>query len=178
MTYTLLIALEVLFWALLLGGLLTRYALQHPRLGALLLTLAPLTDLALLGLSAADLHRGGTATFAHALAAVFIALSVTSGRTMLRTLDHLVQRGLRRQPLQRPRLTGHAHAHAERRGWLVHAATWLIGTGLMLGAAAWIAAPERTAALTGAARLWTLILAIDFLVSFSYSLWPRKPHNA
>ena len=25
------------------------------------------------------------------------------------------------------------------------------------------------------AALWTLILAIDFVISFSYTLWPRVP---
>jgi hypothetical protein len=32
---------------------------------------------------------------------------------------------------------------------------------------------ERTEALLNVLRVWTLVLAIDFLVSFSYSLWPR-----
>ena len=33
---------------------------------------------------------------------------------------------------------------------------------------------ERTEALLNVAALWTLILAIDFLISFSYSLRPRQ----
>jgi hypothetical protein len=34
---------------------------------------------------------------------------------------------------------------------------------------------ERTWALLNVAALWTFVLAIDFLISFSYTLWPRRP---
>jgi hypothetical protein len=34
--------------------------------------------------------------------------------------------------------------------------------------------PERTWALLNVAALWTLVLAIDFAISFSYALWPRE----
>jgi hypothetical protein len=29
--------------------------------------------------------------------------------------------------------------------------------------------------LLGVVALWTLVLAIDFLISFSYTIWPRQP---
>jgi hypothetical protein len=32
---------------------------------------------------------------------------------------------------------------------------------------------DRTQALVSTAALWTLVLAIDFAISFSYTLWPR-----
>jgi hypothetical protein len=35
-------------------------------------------------------------------------------------------------------------------------------------------APERTEPLKHIIRVWTLVLGIDFLISFSYTLWPRK----
>jgi hypothetical protein len=37
---------------------------------------------------------------------------------------------------------------------------------------------DRTEALLNVAALWTLILAIDFLISFSYALWPREPSKS
>ena len=33
---------------------------------------------------------------------------------------------------------------------------------------------DRTEALLQTAGVWTLVLAIDFLVSFSYTLFPRR----
>lgn len=33
---------------------------------------------------------------------------------------------------------------------------------------------DRTTALVSTAVLWTLVLTIDFVVSFSYTLWPRS----
>lgn len=33
----------------------------------------------------------------------------------------------------------------------------------------------ETDALIKVLRTWTLVLAIDFAISFSYTLWPRKP---
>jgi hypothetical protein len=48
--------------------------------------------------------------------------------------------------------------------------TALLGLGVVVGGDL-----ERTMALLNVAALWTLILAIDFLISFSYTLWPRQP---
>jgi hypothetical protein len=33
---------------------------------------------------------------------------------------------------------------------------------------------DRTRTLLNTAILWTFVLAIDFLISFSYTLWPRR----
>ena len=51
---------------------------------------------------------------------------------------------------------------------------WATGTALLgLGVLA-VGDLERTQALLNVAALWTLVLAIDFLISFSYALWPRQ----
>jgi hypothetical protein len=34
---------------------------------------------------------------------------------------------------------------------------------------------DRTWALVNVAVLWSIVLAIDFLISFSYTLSPRRP---
>jgi hypothetical protein len=36
---------------------------------------------------------------------------------------------------------------------------------------------DRTAALVNVVVLWTLVVAIDFAISFSYSVWPRQPRE-
>ena len=55
-----------------------------------------------------------------------------------------------------------------------HLLAYAIGAGLLLAAIGLVADAERTEALLEMLRVWTLVLAIDFLVSFSYSLWPRR----
>jgi len=62
------IAAEVAFWVLLLGGLVARYGLRRPRLGAALLVGVPLVDVVLLGITALDLARGAQADWSHGLA--------------------------------------------------------------------------------------------------------------
>ena len=50
---------------------------------------------------------------------------------------------------------------------------WATGT-LLLGIGALLVGDlDRTSALLNVAALWSLILAIDFVVSFSYTLRPR-----
>jgi hypothetical protein len=46
----------------------------------------------------------------------------------------------------------------------------LLGLGILL-----VGDLDRTWALVNVAVLWTIVLAIDFLISFSYTLAPRRP---
>ena len=44
----------------------------------------------------------------------------------------------------------------------------------MLGMVFLVGDPERTESVCARSGLWTLILAVDFAWSFSYTLWPRE----
>ena len=70
MIYAVIVACEVGFWLVLTAGLGARYVLRRPRLGAVLLMTVPVVDLVLLVATVMDLRGGGTASPAHALAAV------------------------------------------------------------------------------------------------------------
>jgi hypothetical protein len=59
----------------------------------------------------------------------------------------------------------------ERAGWFRHARMWAVGVPLLL--VDYLLADEGMA-LVAAAGIWTFVLAIDFLVSFSYSLSPSR----
>jgi hypothetical protein len=173
--YTAIIACEVGFWVVLLAGLTTRYGLRWPRTGALLLALVPLVDLALLTFSVLDLRRGGQASTGHGLAAVYIGVTVAYGHQIVRWADGWFAHrfaGAPRPP--KPPRRGPAHASHERAQWLRHLLAWTIGSLLLLGGIAYVGDPDRTQALLGIATTWTLVLAIDFLISFSYTLFPRR----
>jgi hypothetical protein len=171
----LIVACEIAFWVALLSGLAARYVLNRPRLGAVLLVATPLVDVALLAFTVIDLRNGATASTAHAVAAVYIGVSVAFGHQMVRTADARFAHRFAgaSTPPGRPR-SGPEHAAHQRRGWLRHLVAWEIGVSLLLGGRALVGDADRTEALLQTAALWTLILTIDFLISFSYTLFPRR----
>jgi hypothetical protein len=179
-TETVLVALiavcEVLFWAVLLAGLTARYVLRRRRLGAALLLAAPFVDLILLTASALDLRAGGTATFAHSLAAVYIGVSVGFGHRMVQWADVRFAHRYAGGPAPEPRPRhGAAHAAYERRALLRHVAAWATGVALLGVAIALVGDPDRTESLARTAQLWSLVLAVDAVVSLSYTVSPRRP---
>ena len=169
-----LIAAELTFWLLLGAGLWARYRMGRRQLGAVLLALTPLVDLVVLGASVADLRGGAVATSWHALAAVYIGVSVAFGARIVAWADARFAHRYAGVPLPaRPQRGGPAHARREREGWYRHLLAWTIGATLLVTAVAVVGDADRTAALVHVLRVWTAVLAIDFLVSFSYTLWPR-----
>jgi hypothetical protein len=171
----LIIAAELAFWLTLLAGLVSRYGLRRPRLGLALLVATPFVDLILLTITTIDLRRGAEAALPHALAAVYIGVSIAWGHRMIAWADarfaHRFAGGP--PPMRLPR-TGPQHAARERTEWLRHALAWAAGTSLLGLGILVVGDLDRTQALVNVAAVWTLVLAIDFLISFSYTLWPRR----
>jgi hypothetical protein len=176
MIYGVIIACEIGFWVVLVAGLVFRYVLRWPRVGAVLLVCVPLVDLVLLVTSALDLrYGGGDASFAHGLAAIYLGVSVAWGHSMVRWADvRFAYRFAGGPPPARPPDAGAEHARRERRQWGRHLLAWFVGCALLLGGVALVGDVDRAQALTGIAGGWTLVLLIDFIWSFSYILWPRK----
>ena len=179
MVVAFIVAAEIAFWGLLLAGLALRYPLRRPRAGMSLLVATPFVDLALLAATAIDLRLGGAAALPHALAAVYIGVSVAWGKRIIGWADaRFAHRFASSPPPERPPRTGREHAARERREWLRHLVAWVTGTTL-LGLGVLVAGDlDHSAALLGVAALWTIVLAIDFLISFSYTLWPRRAKSS
>lgn len=175
MIAALIVAGEVAFWLFVLGGLASRYLLGLPRLGVALLLMTPLVDLVLIVATVVDLRNGATANIFHGLAAIYVGVSIAFGHRMIRWADerfaHSFAGG---PPPERPPKYGPEHARRERAGWYRHLLAWAIGSALLFGMVFLVGDPARTESLSARAALWALILAIDFLWSFSYTLWPRK----
>jgi hypothetical protein len=100
-------AAEIAFWALVLGGLATRYVLKRPRLGAILLLAVPAVDVLLLTVTAIDLATGAEAGWSHGLAAVYLGFSVMLGPPLIAALDRRFA-GLPARPVDEWRLWGRA----------------------------------------------------------------------
>ena len=175
MIYALIVACEIGFWVLLLAGLVARYPLRRPRVGAALLVCVPLVDLVLLVASALDLrYGGGEADLAHGLAAIYLGVSVAWGQSLVRWADARFAHRFAGGPPPRPPKAGPEHARGERRQWGRHLVAWAVGCALLLSGVALVGDPDRTGPLVSIAQGWTFVLAVDFLWSFSYTLWPRK----
>lgn len=168
-------ACEVGFWVLLVAGLVSRYLLRLRRVGLVLLACVPLVDLVLLAASVVDLHRGGTPAFRHSLAAIFIGCSVGFGHQTIAWADRWAAHRLAGAPRPpKPPKRGRARALRERQGWYRHLLAWAVGSALMGLGALLAGGVERSGAMLQPAVLWTIVVVIDGLVSFSYSL-DRRP---
>lgn len=176
MIYGVIVACEVGFWVVLVAGLVFRYLLRRPGVGAALLVCVPLVDIVLLVTSALDLRYGrGEANFVHGLAAIYLGVSVAWGHSMVRWADaRFAYRFAGGPPPARPPKTGPEHARHERLQWGRHLLAWAVGCALLLGGVVLVGDVDRSQALIRIAGGWTLVLLIDFLWSFSYILWPRK----
>lgn len=175
MLVALVVACEIAFWVVLLMGLTIRYVLHRPVAGGVVLAMVPLVDLVLLVAAWLDLRRGGMAQPMHGLAAVYLGVSIAYGRDMIRWADERMayRFGGGPPPAPRPR-TGPAHARRERRLWMKHLLAWTVGVGLLGLGTLLVGHPDRTRALWAVAGLWTVVLAIDFVISMSYTIWPRR----
>lgn len=173
MVLTAIVACEVAFWVALLAGLAARYVLRRPRLGAALLMLAPAVDVVLLVLVAIDLLDGGTASWQHGLAAIYIGVSVAYGKRMVAWADvrfkHRFAGGPAPQQLTGARYTAKCWRDAVLTAIAVIIAAAILGSLIVL-----VDDAERTAALAGYFRILAIIVAIDVLWALSYTVWPKK----
>jgi hypothetical protein len=179
MLYLLIAGCEIAFWVVLGAALLVRYPLRRPRAGAALLIALPVIDLALFVAALVDLARGAAPTQAHALAVVYVGVSLAFGAAMVRWADaRFADRfGTPQEAAaaaQRPPKRGPAHAAHERRMWLRHLLAWGIGAALVAVDVAIIGDVQRAQPLLQWMGAWGVILAIDFVWSFSYTLFPRR----
>jgi hypothetical protein len=160
MLYAIIVISEIAFWSLLVGGLYVRYALDRPRLSALMLVAAASTDLVVLLADGLDLAGGAAAQTSHVFAALAVAYSVVYARHLVGIADRFVLRRLGRPVAEPPRKP---KAVRERAGWYRHARMWAVGVPLL---AAFYLLADEGEALLAAAGIWTAILVIDFIVSF------------
>ncbi|MFJ7935228.1 hypothetical protein [Sporosarcina sp. NPDC096371] len=167
------IACEISFWVVILLGLITRYLFKRERLGFFFLALTPVIDLLLLIVTATDLYNGATATQVHAIAAIYLGVSIAFGKSMIRWADERFVYYIQKQGSKPVRKAGMAHARHSMKGSLQHLLAYIIGAAFLLAMIYFIDDPSRTEALSETLRLWALVLGIDFVISISYFIWPR-----
>ncbi|MBY9082529.1 hypothetical protein KIH86_20975 [Paenibacillus sp. HN-1] len=171
----LIVACEIGFWVMILSGLIVRYVFKKRRAGILLLLLTPLIDLTLLLATVWDIRSGAAVSYLHGLAAIYIGGTVAYGHRMINWADsQFAYRFAGGARPAKPPKTGAAHALVERAGWYRHLLAWVIGSALLAAMILMIGQPERTRIFESIVKGWGLVLMIDFVISFSYTLWPRR----
>ncbi|MET3695739.1 hypothetical protein SAMN05877753_102730 [Bacillus oleivorans] len=170
----LIIGCEIAFWVVIGLGLITRYIWNQKKFGLFLLALTPLIDLVLLIATSHDLINGATASLAHGLAAVYIAVSLVFGKSMIQWADLHFQYYILKQGTKPERLYGIQYAKHYFKGWLKHAISYVIGTALLILIIFLIDDSSRSEALSGIIKMWTLVLGIDLFISVTYFIAPRK----
>ena len=168
------VACEIGFWVLLVAGLAVRYVLRARRLSTALLLAVPAIDLVLLAVALIHLLNGGEADPAHGLAAVYIGSSIAFGPQMIAWADQrFAHRFAGGPPPVKPPRTGPEHAARERRQWSRHLLAYVIGAAVLGLFTALVGDLDRVQPLWSVLGVWTIVLVVDFVISFSYTLFPR-----
>lgn len=170
----LIIFCEVAFWIVILLGLITRYILQQKTLGLFFLALTPIIDLILLITTGIDLINGATAETPHAIAAVYIAVSLVFGKSMINWADERFKYYVMKQGVKPSKLTGLDYSRRYAKSWLKHLLSYIIGTGILHMIIYLINDKTRTEAMDNVIHIWTIILVIDLIICISYFVWPPK----
>lgn len=168
------VACEIAFWVVIVLGLSLRYIFKKKKLGILFLALTPVIDLLLLIIIGLDLYRGSTATMAHAIAAVYIGVSIGMGKSMIKWADERFRYYVAKEGSKPIKLYGIEYSMHNLKGWGKHVLSYLIGAVFLVGLIILINDATRTEALLKMMQVWTLALGIDLVITISYFVWPRR----
>jgi hypothetical protein len=165
------VACEIGFWVLLGAGLLARYGLHRPRLGAVLLICVPLVDLILLVAGVLDLRGGAEPSAAHGLAAVYIGFSVGFGHRTIAAMDRRVAHRYAGGPAPaRVPKSGPVRVAHEWDLWRRALTAWLVALALLGAAIGIVGDDSRTGPLVGWAVQLTVVLLAWLLLGPIWSV--------
>lgn len=126
---------EVLFWALLIVGLSTRYLLDWRGASTALLIATPIIDIVIIALTYVDLAEGSSSDFSHGLAAFYVGFSTVFGPDVVRFLDRKLARRFSERHKDEPTHAGDRSALIDWYRCLLASAI----TGALLGVGIFVA---------------------------------------
>lgn len=183
-----LVGAEVSFWVLSGAFLLLRYLFDLGRASVVVLALIILDNLFIAGLGVLDYLRTGEFATYQLIALAIIVYGLTFGKQDFKRLDRYMKRKVMRwkgeatSPSEpQPRAAPRKKAANERRRFYGHLVIFVVGQAILIAIGeSWLAAqlaggvPEEPSALMGAGRIWAVVLAVDAIWSFSYTLFPKR----
>lgn len=165
---------EISFWIVIILGLIIRYILRLKKLGFLILALTPVIDLLLLIVTTIDLLNGAKAELPHAIAAVYISISLVFGKSMIKWFDDKFRYYIMRQGNKPNKLTGYDYSIYYAKTWLKHLLSYIIGMSLLFLIKILVNNNDKTEALNGVIHGWSIIIIIDLIICITYFIWPPK----
>lgn len=175
---TWIIVAEIVFWIAILAGLTSRYMFHAMKLSKFFLLSTPFIDLALLILTAIDLKNGAQASSAHGVAAIYIGVSIAFGKSMIDWADDKFQTLVMKQTSKKRVLYGLEKGIYEMKMWARHLLAYVIGGVLLVLMILYVGEEtfenEKTSSLLRVLSVWMVALGIDFLISFSYIIFPKR----
>ncbi|ASV67932.1 hypothetical protein MKX67_22165 [Cytobacillus sp. FSL W7-1323] len=197
------IAAEVIFWISILSFLILRYWFKLNKLSFLFFGIFIVNDLWIATMGFMDYMRTGEFTSYQVVILIVIVYAFTYGKSDFRKLDRFIQKKVanwRGETIniedQVKELDGKEFAAVERKHFFMHLLIFLgvhILLALFLGLSnqfstissigdffqQWFASsnaafPFDHSATNNLSRIWTIILVIDGLISFSYTIFPKE----
>ncbi|TDQ53390.1 hypothetical protein [Actinorugispora endophytica] len=166
MIVTAILACEVLFWVLLLGGLASRYLLRARRLSTLLLLLVPVLDVALLAIIALHLRSGGHADLGHGIGVLYLGFTVAYGHSLVRWADaRFAHRFAGGPPPPKAPASGPLKVRYEAVAWLRGVLAAAIGAAVLTALVWYVGDAERTGALLGFYQPLAVFTVINTVVA-------------
>ena len=136
------VAAESAFWALLALGLGLRYVGRHNRLSLWVLRCVPVVDVLLVAFVAADVAAGAPPNRGHALAAVYLGVTIAFGHSTIAWADRWFRYRFAGGPRPTKRAKGsRAAVRAIWREWLRVVLAVAVAAALILGLIAATASP-------------------------------------
>ncbi|WP_226536682.1 hypothetical protein [Fictibacillus halophilus] len=197
-----LIVAEVIFWVSTLSFLIVRYWFNLKTLSIAFFVLFIVNDLWIATMGYFDYMRTGEFSAYQIIILIVIAYAFLYGKSDFQKLDHFIQRKVAKwRGLPEPKLTnikhlyGKEHAKQERRNFYGHLfifsavqVLFFFMFGLSDAVSSiqldtlfedWYDQKEtdlfyKNDTANNITRIWALILAIDFVFSMSYTIFPKK----
>lgn len=168
------IACEIGFWVFVTLGLVARYILRRRRTGLVLLAMTPVVDLVLLTAVIVNLQAGGTASFFHGLAGVYLGVSIVYGHKTISWADARFAHRFADGPVPVARY-GWDYTKECWRDVLRTVAAVGIAAGILWLLTSLVGDASRTGALAGVYPLLGIWFAIDLIWAVCYTISPKKP---
>lgn len=165
------IAAEIGFWLVIILGLTLRYIFNYKKQGSFFLFLTPVIDLFLLIVTALDLLKGGNATMSHAIAAIYLGVSIAYGKSIIRWADERFLYYIKKEGTKPEKKTSFEYARYSLKGSFQHLLAYFIGVGFLLVLIYLINDADRSSKLFETLKIWSLVLGIDFIISISYFIF-------
>ncbi|KYC89918.1 hypothetical protein B4102_3925 [Heyndrickxia sporothermodurans] len=189
---------EILFFAFAGAFFIIRYWFRQPVVGYIFVILLILNELFLALLAIYDYIQTGEFSSFQVVTAIFYIYLIFEGKKEFTRIDRYFKRkvalwkGETVPDFQKvedvnSKKYGRAHAREERKGWYIHLLIFVIAQLIFLNTSSfagwqginlnhignWFQIYEDQS-INQANGVWGVILVIDFIWSFSYTIWPKK----